>query len=709
MLPFAALTEGIFKQVRSIMTDDPARPAPAGPARAGGAPPEPPTPAAAGKDPSPEDPAKAVAEKLEASKIKRVDELSGLARSAWFTLLGALAFAAVTLLSVEHADVLLDNRMIQLPIVNLPVPTRLFLTLGPVVLAVLYFNLHLYLIKLWHAFHYAPADRPAADPPDPAQPGWRLADHIQPWLVNDYALTLKHGSNPRDRSRSFLRNRITLFTVWWATPFVLAWMWCKSLLVREAWITVPVLVCLALVMLIGAHSWLEARRQLGDPDRHRPWRVANVGTAVTAIVMALFAGATWITFHPEDPRIAAAAATPDAAPASWTEAAVEAVVTPLHRPLDIDRRDVVGINGSLPPFAFQREEYRQAWCKIVGVPLDLCAKPPGATDIATNTLIVDRQRHCQEQEVVRGLETYRKCNAYFAELDRRFELDWLGVRRQALAKVTRVSLDGMRLSGMAAAGANLTRADLERTDLARAAMPEVSLEGATLKGATLARADAHGGNLALVNLTGADAQSLNLESAQLAGATLRGADLGDALLRGADLTDANLSGADLTGADLRWARLTRARFDGAILSGAKLTGAIGLTAGQLATAVGTPATEFGVSNTIDDAGNYPTGAFEVADCWPTLPAAAAQLQADFAGEQAQFPAVHARLAAVYTPYLCEEGRAHAFVGVSSGRRHVAPEGNVDRRAPQPPTWPRGKERVWPVIALHWQKDDEVMP
>jgi uncharacterized protein YjbI with pentapeptide repeats len=691
------------------MTDDPARPAPGDPAQAGDAPPEPAPVDAARKDPSAEDAAQAAAEKLEASTIKRVDELSGLARSAWFSLLGALAFAAVTLLSVEHADVLLDNRMIQLPIVNLPVPTRLFLTLGPIVLTVLYFNLHLYLIKLWHAFRHAPADRPAAEPPDPARPGWRLADNIQPWLVNDYALTLKHDSNPRDRSRSFLRNRITLFTVWWATPFVLAWMWCKSLLVREAWTTVPVLVCIALVLLIGTHSWLEARRQLADPKRHRPWRLANVGTVVTALVMALFAGATWITFHPEDPRIAAAAAAPGATPPAWTEAPVAAAVARLNRPLDIDRRDVVEISGSLPPFAFQREEYRQAWCKIVDVPLDLCARSAGATDIATNALIVDRQRHCREQEVVRGLETYRKCNAHFAELDRRFELDWLGVRRQALAKVTRVSLDGMRLSGMSAAGANLTRADLERTDLALAAMAEVSLEGATLKGATLTRADAHGGNLGLANLTGADAQGLNLESAQLAGATLRGANLSEAVLRGADLTDANLSGADLTGADLRWARLTRARFDGAILSDTKLTGAIGLTAAQLGMAVGTPGTAFGVSNTIDDAGNYPTGAFEVADCWPALPAAAAQLQADFAGEQAQFPAAHARLAAVYAPYLCQ-GRAPAFVGVSSGRRHVAPEGNVDRRAPQAPPWPPGKVRAWPEIALHWQVDDDgVMP
>ena len=60
--------------------------------------------------------------------------ISSPARTAWFTLLGVLAFVAVTLLSITHADILLDARMIALPVVGVSVPTNLFLLLTPVVL-----------------------------------------------------------------------------------------------------------------------------------------------------------------------------------------------------------------------------------------------------------------------------------------------------------------------------------------------------------------------------------------------------------------------------------------------------------------------------------------------------------------------------------------------------------------------------------------------
>ena len=72
-----------------------------------------------------------------ASRIKRIDDISSPARTAWFTLLGVLAFVAVTLLSITHADILLDARMIALPLVGVSVPTNLFLLLSPIVLTVL--------------------------------------------------------------------------------------------------------------------------------------------------------------------------------------------------------------------------------------------------------------------------------------------------------------------------------------------------------------------------------------------------------------------------------------------------------------------------------------------------------------------------------------------------------------------------------------------
>ena len=51
--------------------------------------------------------------------ITRINELSQLARQAWFTQLAFLAFIGVTLLSVQDADLLVLSRKTQLPLVGI--------------------------------------------------------------------------------------------------------------------------------------------------------------------------------------------------------------------------------------------------------------------------------------------------------------------------------------------------------------------------------------------------------------------------------------------------------------------------------------------------------------------------------------------------------------------------------------------------------------
>ena len=113
------------------------------------------------------------------SAIERIEELSSVAGAAWYSLLGCVAFVAVTLLSITHADVILDSRMIKLPIVMVEVPTGLFLSLASVVTMALYINLHLYLNKLWQAFDAAPKDREISSM-GPVGYKPRLADRIHP-------------------------------------------------------------------------------------------------------------------------------------------------------------------------------------------------------------------------------------------------------------------------------------------------------------------------------------------------------------------------------------------------------------------------------------------------------------------------------------------------------------------------------------------------
>ena len=220
-----------------------------------------------------------------ASRIKRIDDISAPARTAWFTLLGVLAFVAVTLLSITHADILLDARMIALPLVGVSVPTNLFLLLSPIVLTVLYANLHLYLLKLWQAFRRAPTDAELG-------PERLLADSVQPWLANDYALTLKQGTTPGDHHRTLLRNLITLFTVWWAPLVVLGWMWYVALLTRDLRVILVILACLVVSALVGLHSWLRAHRWLGQ----RRGRMVPIAVHAALAALAGFAiAASWET------------------------------------------------------------------------------------------------------------------------------------------------------------------------------------------------------------------------------------------------------------------------------------------------------------------------------------------------------------------------------------------------------------------------------
>lgn len=605
--------------------------------------------------PSAADPAR------EAAKIERINELSGLARTAWFALLAPIAFVAVTLLSIGHADLLLDNRQIKLPLVSVDVPTRLFLTLAPVALTVLYVNLHLYLTKLWHAFRDAPKD----------ELGWRLADQIRPWLVNDYALTLKEGCRPRDSGRAFLRNVLTLATCWWAAPAVLAWAWCKSLLMRDPWVSLPILACIAVVLFVGAHGWLAARRELWE--KHKPGRFFNAATATIAVLTGF---GVYVTLASVRPGL----------PASGV----------LVHALDVSGENLAGASARLEPFAFQREAYRQKWCAALKhpLPLDICAKPPSGSALAANVLIAEQQRYCIENRLAPGLVGYRKCRDFFAAVDRRFDEDWLEVRRQALSGVARIDLDAMRLPRLAARGADLTRASLEGADLSRAAMPDVILEGAALRGATLSGAQVYRANLALADATEVRAAEVNLEAATLVGTALRRADLRGAILRGANLTNADLSGADLTGADLRWAGLSRATLDGAVLAGARLEGATGLSEEQLRLAVGTEETEFGVSAVIDREGRFPAGSLMVPSCWVETPRPLASLSSAEGAAKDRFDTV-------YAPFACD-GSGPRPVGKSVGAPRVLPEGNADPRVASLPEWPPGKGRAEPIPAIPGQ-------
>src|SRR5688572_6898765 len=108
-------------------------------------------------------------------QIARINELSDLARTAFFSLLGYLAFVGMALLGVDDADFFLSSRQTELPLVGVTIPTQTFFFVAPVLATALYAYLHLFLIKLWDAHLPATSD----------------ADPTHHWLVNDFVLILQ--------------------------------------------------------------------------------------------------------------------------------------------------------------------------------------------------------------------------------------------------------------------------------------------------------------------------------------------------------------------------------------------------------------------------------------------------------------------------------------------------------------------------------------
>jgi uncharacterized protein YjbI with pentapeptide repeats len=513
------------------------------------------------------------------SPIQRVNELSALARGAWFSLLTALAFIAVTLLSIDDGELVANRRTIDLPVIGSAVPSSHFLFLSAFLVTILYLNLHLYLTKLWQAFQYAPQDPEASGllaATGGTRPGGsgteaRLADRVEPWLVNDYALSRKRGTRPRDHGRAWLRAALTVVTVWLAGPAVLVAIWIKVLHLREWGWSAVVLALVCATLLIGIHSLLEAEARLrhdidrsSDPAGAR--RFARYNRRAFAAVGAVAVAAFLLTTRTPGPEMAQ-----------------------LRPALDIDNEIIAALPGGWQDGDSARESFRAVWCSLRGdVPGELCAVIPAETEAETRALLRQRVAYCaREKRLGRP-----GCAARFENLDRRFDAEWRAVRLDQLGRVPRIDLGGADLMGMSAEGAILVGADLHAADLRAARLPKAKLEGAQLIGANLGRVSAYYADLRFADLTSARAEphsdaglGPNLEGARLEGAVLYGAALPRARLKRARLAAADLGEADLSGADLREAQLHRARLDGAILTGADLRGATGLTQAQLATAV----------------------------------------------------------------------------------------------------------------------------
>ena len=174
----------------------------------------------------------------------------------------------------------------------------------------------------------------------------------------------------------------------------------------------------------------------------------------------------------------------------------------IRHPVRVDRIDLVGLPDDWTTAEDQRREFRGTWCANEEIPLEICGNVPAETKVETDRLMLARLAYCRDVRKISLPE--RKCDGYFAGIDRRFDADWGEARQAALARVPKLDLSDERLPGASAREAILAGARLERIDLSGADLYSANLEGALLMDARLAGVRAPYADFSLGNLTLAD-------------------------------------------------------------------------------------------------------------------------------------------------------------------------------------------------------------
>ncbi|ANG63073.1 hypothetical protein A8C75_11715 [Marinobacterium aestuarii] len=490
-------------------------------------------------------------------------------------LLGYFAFAIITLLGVEDADFFIDSRHTQLPIVNASIPTSSFFLFAPALGTALFVYFHFQLLKLWEALS-VPAARIDGKP---------LAEHVAPWLINDFGLWLRTDDSTADRALSWLSNIVVFTLVFVAWPATLIVFWFRSFPAHDERTTLVIGTALVIALtalfqsILSAFSYLRLHRAYGGGS----WHLVEV-ILITALALPI-GTISWIAT--EDSREVWPISVFDRVAPAWMAAIRDSFTL---WPADLTEVEIVLRPPGFLEYDVHRSQFRVQWCRQQGLSMEVCG-PYVEWDTATPLHVVDaRKKWCFKWELPGD------CKTYVHTLDRNFDNAWSIERRAAInalesrnlrkadlrnAMLVLASLVGADLRRARLAGADLSWAELEGADLHAAQLTGAILSGAKLEGANLREADLEGAHLFEAELEGANLRAAKLNGADLRAARLAGADLRSAQLTGAALTWAELEGTNLRGAALMRANLQAAKLDGADLFEAGLAGA-DLRAAQLA-------------------------------------------------------------------------------------------------------------------------------
>ncbi|MBL3705055.1 hypothetical protein GI582_20355 [Sulfitobacter sp. BDSS02] len=476
------------------------------------------------------------------ASIKQANETTRTAKGIWFGLLAYMAFVGVTLMGLDDVDFFIPERQTTLPLVNVAVPTFLFMAIAPCLGALVYAYFHMHLMKHWEALAKLPA-RFQGDP---------ISNHIAPWLVSDFALARRQDGAIPPRPLRDETNWINISLAFVGTPALLLVFWWRSTVPQYEWLTLFVNGgSFLLSVFMGLVSWKRLATLMED-DKAVPRRLSKRTLKAFAIVAFLITLAGWFRTEGSLAQYAR-----EIGISEETVETNKIFYAPF--PNLVAKAHLEGENFSkVPPEWLTPEQdrisYRPVWCEERGLPPSVCGKPISNGEWPTRVLFLEREQYCTK--LVGANPEGFDCQSFFAEHEHDFTEDWQTLWNLKMNKIQRFNFSGADLKYANLRSSQLQRANLEKPQLQGANFHLTQLQKSYLREAQL-----RGANLLLAQMQGADLQSAHLQNARLEETQLQRANLTGAEMQNTNLRKSLLQGAILDKTQLQGADLSEAQFD----------------------------------------------------------------------------------------------------------------------------------------------------
>lgn len=479
--------------------------------------------------------------------IERTAELAKLARTSLLALVVAMTFYLLAIARATDAELILNSVSNKLPVIGIDVPIQTFYLFAPLILAVMFGFVNLYVLRMYESYMGLPAVFPD---------GLSRYEKVDGWLFSGLVMHLERDQVANAASLLGLQYFLCVLLLHIAFPALLAYVWWRYLFTHDV-VLLTYLSALSAFTAYGstwlwsarAHTILSAMRRPGNlPPREAGRLQSVIGCALgAALVAASFVCSLLLPFDAKTRHaLPWSALTANLAGAEFTKPNREWEARYLAA--SPDHGMAVKVLREIPVVKLSDINLRGADARgLVAINANLARADLTGSDMSFSRL---------QGSDLQG------------------------------AVIRRTRLDGADMSH-----ANLSAARIERSGFKRDAI----LMAVNFTSSEIHAADFGGAHLAQSHFSLARIIGSQFEGTKLRGADFNSAQLKDVKFNGAHLDDskfrtATLRAVDFTAADLERVDFTQAVFDHINLSGAKLGGAIGLTQAQLVNACGSAET-----------------------------------------------------------------------------------------------------------------------